>query len=64
MLRPGGHFTVKVFKGNETEEFVKTMRSMFNKVIRDEPVSSRKTSTEFYLVGIGFNDQHKRLSES
>jgi 23S rRNA (uridine2552-2'-O)-methyltransferase len=54
MLRQGGHFAVKVFKGNETEEFVKTMRSMFNKVIRDEPVSSRKTSTEFYLVGIGF----------
>jgi 23S rRNA (uridine2552-2'-O)-methyltransferase len=64
MLRPGGHFAVKVFKGNETEEFVKTLRSMFNKVIRDEPVSSRKTSTEFYLIGIGFKPKRDSTGDT
>lgn len=54
MLSTGGTLVIKVFKGNETEEFVKVARPMFNKLVRSELKSTRKTSSEFYLVGFGF----------
>ena len=53
-LREGGHFVSKVFKGSETEGFVKTIRHRFNKVKRLELKSTRQSSKEFYLIGIGF----------
>jgi len=52
-LRTGGNFIAKVFKGNETEVFVKTLRPRFNSVARVELDSTRKTSNEFYIVGLG-----------
>jgi len=53
-LKQGGNFVVKVFKGPAVEGFVKSSRGMFNKVIRTELDSSRTTSNEFYVVGLGF----------
>ncbi len=53
-LRPGGSFVVKVFKGNETEEFARSVRPHFAKFLRKELKSTRKTSKEFYLLGMGF----------
>lgn len=53
MGRPGANFVIKVFKGNETEEFVKIVRPRFNRLVREEVKSTRKTSTEFYIVGLG-----------
>ena len=54
-LRPGGSTVMKVFKGNETEEFFrKELRPAFEKVVRCELDSSRKTSSEYYLVAFGF----------
>lgn len=53
-LKPEGALVLKVFKSNETEEFVKNLRPLFNKVVREELKSSRNTSTEYYLVAIGF----------
>lgn len=53
-LRAGGNFVIKVFKSNETEVFVKSLRPLFNKVIRAELSSTRKTSNEFYVLGQGF----------
>jgi 23S rRNA (uridine2552-2'-O)-methyltransferase len=52
LLAPGGHFISKVFKSNEAEEFIRTIRPDFTKVIRKELDSTRKTSNEFYIVGI------------
>ncbi|MEZ4755078.1 MAG: RlmE family RNA methyltransferase [Bdellovibrionota bacterium] len=52
MLRPGGIYLAKVFKGGEVDEFVKSIRPLFNKVIRAELKSTRKTSKEFYIVGL------------
>lgn len=54
MLVPGGNLLMKVFKGNDTELFIKSSRSKFEKLIRFEADSSRKTSTEFYILGLGF----------
>jgi len=53
-LLPGGHFVAKVFKSNEAEQFVKNSRALFNKLNRAELSSSRKTSNEYYVVGVGF----------
>lgn len=50
-LVSGGTFVTKVFKSNEAEEFYRSIRGDFNKVIRKELDSTRKTSTEFYIVG-------------
>ena len=52
-LKADGNLVIKVFKGNDTELFVKTMRPLFNKIARAELDSTRKTSNEFYLVGLG-----------
>ena len=54
ILAAGGSAVMKVFKGNETEQFVKTMRPVFNKVSREELDATRKTSNEYYLVGTGY----------
>jgi 23S rRNA (uridine2552-2'-O)-methyltransferase len=54
LLKKGGSFAVKVFKGGEVEGFVKSARPMFNKLIRSELKSTRATSNEFYIIGLGF----------
>ena len=54
MLKNGGNFAVKVFKGGDVEGFVKSTRPMFNKLVRSELKSSRNTSNEFYIIGLGF----------
>jgi 23S rRNA (uridine2552-2'-O)-methyltransferase len=53
-LKKGGNFIVKVFKGGDVEGFVKSTRPMFNKLVRSELKSSRNTSNEFYVIGLGF----------
>ena len=53
-LKQGGNFLVKVFKGGDVEGFVKSTRPMFNKLLRSELKSSRNTSNEFYVIGLGF----------
>ncbi len=53
-LQRGGNFVVKVFKGGDVEGFVKNARPMFNRVVRAELESTRQTSNEFYIVGLGF----------
>ena len=53
-LKEGGSFAAKVFKGGDVETFVKNARPMFNKLIRTELKSTRKTSNEFYVIGLGF----------
>lgn len=57
LLRSGGNLTIKVFKGNETEEFIRNNRQFFTKLIRASLKSTRKTSNEFYVVGMGFKAQ-------
>lgn len=53
-LKKGGNFLVKVFKGGDVEGFVKSARPMFNKLVRSELKSTRNTSNEFYVIGLGF----------
>jgi 23S rRNA (uridine2552-2'-O)-methyltransferase len=54
VLKPGGNFCAKVFQGVGYEEYVKDVRSSFNKVIIRKPDASRPRSREVYIVGKGF----------
>jgi len=53
-LKPGGNFVAKQFPGAEFDADLKRLRSLFTTVKVFEPESSRKTSKEVYLVGMGF----------
>ncbi|KAF9775464.1 hypothetical protein IL306_006443 [Fusarium sp. DS 682] len=51
-LRPGGHFVCKFYQGPEDKEFEKKLKTLFTKVFREKPESSRKESREAYFVGL------------
>ncbi len=52
-LAPGGAFVAKVFQGTGFEEYMKSMRTHFAKVVARKPKASRDRSSEQYLVGLG-----------
>lgn len=41
-LKPGGHFICKFYQGNEDQEFETRLKSLFQRVHREKPDSSRK----------------------
>ncbi len=55
VLKPGGHFLVKVFQGCGSDEFLKELRKFFSHVKIRKPKASRSRSNEIYFVGMGFN---------
>lgn len=57
VVRAGGNFVAKVFKGGDTDAFVKAARPLFNKLARVELDSTRKTSNEFYVIGLGLKGE-------
>lgn len=54
LLAPDGALVIKVFKSSESDKFVKSLKGMFNRVVRSELDSSRNTSNEYYVIGLGF----------
>ncbi len=54
VLKPGGNSAVKVFQGEGSDEFLKDVRSSFEKVFIRKPEASRPRSREVYLVAKGF----------
>ncbi|HKY62005.1 MAG TPA: RlmE family RNA methyltransferase [bacterium] len=53
-LKPGGNFVAKQFPGAEFAADVKKLRQSFKALKVFEPESSRKTSKEVYILGLGF----------
>lgn len=51
-LKPGGAFLVKVFQGVGFEDYVKTMRNHFKRVVSRKPKASRDRSNEVYMLGL------------
>ena len=49
-LKPGGAFLVKVFQGAGYEEFHRSLRAGFDKVVVRKPDASRGESAELYLL--------------
>ena len=50
-LEPGGSFVVKVFHGEGFDDFVRNVRSLFDKVQVRKPQASRPRSREVYILG-------------
>ncbi len=49
-LKPGGGFICKVFQGEGFDNFIKSVRNRFNRVVTRKPKASRPKSREVYLV--------------
>lgn len=56
VLREGGDFAVKIFPGEELEPFKENLKGAFNQIKTFIPDSTRKTSTEIYVVAKGFKN--------
>ncbi len=53
VLKPGGNFVTKVFHGEGYEEYLKALRTHFEKVVVRKPEASRSRSREVYVLGKG-----------
>jgi 23S rRNA (uridine2552-2'-O)-methyltransferase len=53
-LKPGAVFVAKMFQGSGSDQYVKELRTHFDKVVIRKPAASRKESREVYLVAKGF----------
>ena len=51
-LLPGGSFVCKILQGEDFNQFIQRIKSMFNKHHIFKPQSSRKASREIYIIGI------------
>jgi 23S rRNA (uridine2552-2'-O)-methyltransferase len=54
VLKPKGDFVAKVFQGVGSEDFLKDLRTSFEKVLIRKPAASRSRSREVYMVAKGF----------
>ncbi|MCW8194532.1 23S rRNA (uridine(2552)-2'-O)-methyltransferase RlmE [Proteobacteria bacterium 005FR1] len=53
VLKPKGNFVTKVFQGEGHDEYLREVRSLFEKVAIRKPEASRSRSREVYLVAKG-----------
>lgn len=54
VLAPGGAFVAKVFQGGSERQMLHPMKRAFTTVRHAKPPSSRKESSELYVVATGF----------
>jgi 23S rRNA (uridine2552-2'-O)-methyltransferase len=54
VLKPKGDFVVKVFQGAGSDDYLKDLRTSFEKVLIRKPAASRPRSREVYAVARGF----------
>ena len=54
VLKPKGNYVAKVFQGEGFDEYLKEVRTSFDKVVIRKPDASRPRSREVYIVGKGF----------
>jgi 23S rRNA (uridine2552-2'-O)-methyltransferase len=54
VLAPGGGFVVKLFQGEGFDDFVRSLKTAFERVVTRKPRSSRARSREVYAVATGF----------
>ena len=57
LLNNKGNYCCKLIRGKGEEELVKNMRKYFKIIKRYKPTSSRKNSSEIFLIGINFMHQ-------
>jgi 23S rRNA (uridine2552-2'-O)-methyltransferase len=54
VLKPKGSFVAKVFQGEGSDEFIKTVKQHFKQVVIRKPEASRPRSREVFVVGKEF----------
>lgn len=54
ILNPEGAFVAKIFQGGTEQKLLQEMKQRFSSVKHAKPPSSRKESSEFYVVAAGF----------
>lgn len=54
VLKPGGNFVVKMFFGDMSKGYVRRIQENFEEAHVHHPRASRPTSSEVYVVGLGF----------
>ena len=54
VLRPGGHFVAKVLAGGADNDLVAALKRNFTSVKHAKPPTSRKGSSEWYVIASGF----------
>ncbi len=60
ILNYKGCFVGKIFQGGSSEDLVKVLRKNFKTVKYFKPESSRKDSSEIYLVALGFGEKTQK----
>jgi len=53
-LKTGATFVAKMFQGSGSDQYVKELRTSFEKVLIRKPAASRAESREVYIVAKGF----------
>ena len=53
-LKPGATFVAKMFQGSGSDQYVKDLRTSFERVLIRKPAASRAESREVYIVAKGF----------
>lgn len=53
LLKPGGHFFVKVFQGDLLDQFILDVKANFEEVKIVKPPASRAKSSEEYILALG-----------
>jgi len=53
LLRPSGNFFVKIFQGDQLDDFIQTVKASFEIVKIVKPQASRSKSSEMYILALG-----------
>jgi len=60
-LKENGRFVCKVFVGEDYPEFLEKVKKNFRMVKAFSPQASRKSSSEIYIIGIGFKGRKEAI---
>lgn len=59
VLKPGGNFVAKMFSGDMGRVFTDEVRRRFDEMHTNHPKASRSSSSEVYVVGLGFRARRR-----
>jgi 23S rRNA (uridine2552-2'-O)-methyltransferase len=62
-LHVGGNFVTKLFQGEGSDAYIRTLRPHFAKVVVRKPKASRPRSPEVYLVGEHYHGSEDKVLE-
>ena len=64
VLKPSGSFFVKVFEGELLNDFLQTVKTLFDEVRLVKPMASRQQSSEMYLLALGLKSERSCEEEN